>query len=98
MEIYESDKDTVKHNKNAFLKVNAFPESDIFSDLGLGHCIRPKQVTSWCGICLNGGGQRSSSEGCPHPGRCNELRFGASLKCVWAPPQGIAQNTNSRTS
>ena len=56
MEIYESDKDTVKHDKNAFLKVNAFPESDIVSDLGLGHCTRPKQVTSWCGICLKGGG------------------------------------------
>ena len=59
MEIYESDKDTVKHDKNAFLKVNAFPESDIVSDLGLGHCTRPKQVTSWCGICLKGGGGRA---------------------------------------
>ena len=57
MEIYESDKDTVKHDKHAFLKVNAFPESDIVSDLGLGHCTRPKQVASWCGICLKGGGR-----------------------------------------
>ena len=45
-----------------------------------------------------GGGRAHALKAAQNPGRCNELRFGASLKCVWTPPQRIAQNTNSRTS